>query len=50
MLQDEIEDGVIIQEWLTQRRGQRVYLRCTQKRDERETRGIGGRKCMDGFV
>ncbi|WP_418714591.1 excinuclease ABC subunit UvrC [Blautia hydrogenotrophica] len=31
MLQDEIEDGVIIQEWLTQRRGQRVYLRVPKK-------------------
>ena len=31
MLQDEIEDGVIIQEWLTQRRGQRVYLREPKK-------------------
>lgn len=31
MLQDEIEDGAIIQEWLTQRRGQRVYLRVPKK-------------------
>ena len=31
MLQEEIEDGVIIQEWLTQRRGQRVYLRVPKK-------------------
>lgn len=31
MLQDEIEDGVIIQEWLTQRRGQRAYLRVPKK-------------------
>ena len=31
LLQDEIEDGVIIQEWLTQRRGQRVYLRVPKK-------------------
>lgn len=31
MLQDEIEDGAVIQEWLTQRRGQRVYLRVPKK-------------------
>ena len=31
MLQDEIEEGAVIQEWRTQRRGQRVYLRVPKK-------------------
>lgn len=31
MLQDEIEDQTLIEEWLTSRRGQRVYLRVPKK-------------------
>lgn len=31
MLQEEIEDGEIIQEWLSSRRGQKVYLRVPKK-------------------
>ena len=50
MLQEEIEEIDVLEEWLSKKRGQRVHIRVPKKGDERKAGGTGGKECADGVV
>ncbi len=48
MMQTEIEDGEIIEDWLSARRKQRVHIRVPKKGNKGETGGACQGKRLDG--
>ena len=50
MVQEELEDTALIEEWLSAKRNGKGQRPCSEERNKRKAGGIGGEQCGNGFV